>query len=175
VLKTSVLVACSLGLLLTACTEQEKAQNAAQEHARNRPVYVMHNDVEGKNYNARQKLADDPTSLIWCTAFPANPNAKPITVPVVGKLTSGSKTPFDMQPGPDGMYGESVPYRYGFTPAGVYVDFTGLETYCTSEPTLYQQQHTIIDSSAGADAAAEGKLRKCQEKTQDPSAPCDVR
>lgn len=59
----------TLGLLLGA------------DIAANRDNYVPKNDVEGRNYNARQKLADNPATLIWCTTYPPTPNAKAFTVP----------------------------------------------------------------------------------------------
>lgn len=187
-----------LALLLvgTACTGQssaiQKKQRTGTDIAKSRQVYVPHNDVEGNNYNARQRLADDPSTLIWCTAFPTNPNAQPITVPIVGKLTSGNKRPYPTSqvlidtdttgrsyspevPGPDGMYGTSGEYRYGFRPDGVYVDFYNLETFCTSEPTVFQKEHTIIDiesANKAADNTAQAALAKCRAANPDPSKPC---
>jgi hypothetical protein len=164
------------------------AQKQAQKRAANRKNYIPVNDVEGQNYNARLRLADNPATLIWCTAFPTNPNAKPITVPIVGKLTSGNKRPYPTSqvlqfdtsgsyspelPGPDGMYGTSGEYRYGFRPDGVYVDFYNLETYCTSAPSVYQKQSTTIDiSSTGSDSGAEAALTACRKVNPDPSVPC---
>lgn len=149
---------------LTACTSsgsKPTAQDSAQAVAANRQNYVPKNDVEGKNYNSRQKIADDPTTILWCTAYPTNPNAAAFTVPIVGKLTSSGKRPYpttqnkyqsDYSPevaGPDGMFGTSVEYRYGFRPDGTYVDFTGLETYCATSPTIVQVQTTKIDLAVG--------------------------
>ena len=120
----------------------------AQLHAEGRSdIYVMKNDVEYRNYNRRQQLADDPTSILWCTsAFPV-PGSPMFTIPIVGKLTSGSKRPFpisDTQPGPDGMYGSSGEYRYGFTTSGMYADWYNMQTFCTTEPTVWQRQSTTL-------------------------------
>lgn len=54
------------------------------------------------------------------------------------------------------MYGGSSEYSYGFTPAGVYVDFTGLQTMCTTEPTVYQSQQTtvVLQVDHGLDTAS---------------------
>ncbi len=130
------------------CTNQDSAMTQAELHAERRPnIYVMKNDVEFNNYNRRQVLADDPTSILWCTsAFPV-PGSPMFTIPIVGKLTSGSKRPFpisDARPGPDGMYGSSGEYRYGFTTSGMYADWYNMQTFCTTEPTVWQRQSTTL-------------------------------
>lgn len=183
--------------IVTACSADSPAKNSqddAVEIAKNRNNYKPENDVEGKNYNARQALADSPATLIWCTAFPTSPNAKAFTVAVVGKLTSGNKRPYPVSqtiidgdtlgmtynpelPGPDGMYGSSGEYRYGFDPAGNYVDFYNLETFCTNVPNVMQQQETIIALKPGSNAALvdgqiEAALKACRDKDPDPSHPC---
>jgi hypothetical protein len=154
----------------SSSTPQENAQAAAANKAANHVIYVPHNDVELQNYNARQKLADDPTTLLWCTsAFPI-PGSPMFTVPVLGKLTSANKRPTPTSqvqsyyqsggsyspdlPGPDGFYGSSSDYRYGFTPGGVYVDFYNLQTFCTTEPTVFQRQSTKIVMQVDANLAA---------------------
>jgi len=138
--------------------EKNVAQKQAEEKALGRTPYEMKNDVEFNNYNRRQVLADDPTVILWCTsAFPV-PSSPLFTVPIVGKLTSGGKRPYPTQitrtydgdqyfpeiPGPDSMYGSSGEYRYGFTPAGVYADFYGISTFCTTEPMIWQRESTKI-------------------------------
>lgn len=146
-----------LGGLSTACASNNASvsHNDALRLARGRDnIHVMQNDVEFGNYNERQQIADDPTTILWCTsAFPI-PSSPLFTVPVVGKLTSGGKRPFNYEPGPDGMYGSSGEYRYGFTPAGMYVDFYNLSTFCTDEPTVWQRENTDVvlklDASLGA-------------------------
>jgi hypothetical protein len=163
--------------LLVACTSQGPAATQAQENSEKlqSQVYVQHNNVEFQNYNERQKVSDDPATILWCTAYPTNTNAKPLTFPIRGKLTSSDKRPYPTTitetgtgdstyspevPGPDSMYGSSSEYRYGFTPAGVYVDFTGLETVCTTQPTVYQKQKTDIVFQADqglTDASAKAK------------------
>lgn len=182
-----VVLAATCGVALAACTADETSgQQAAQDIAKNRQVFVPKNDVEGRNYNARQSMADNPATLIWCTAYPTNPNAKAFTVPIVGKLTSGNKRPYATSqvkdysssdsgtynpelPGPDGMYGTSGEYRYGFDPAGNYHDYYNIETYCTSVPDVIQKETTTIvvkvaGDLATADAQAQTALAACVAK-----------
>lgn len=129
---------------LASCTNQDQAELQAQENAEDRNYYVMKNDVEYANYDKRLRLADDPTTILWCTSAFANPSSPMFTVAIVGKLTSGGKRPFTTEPGPDGMYGTSGEYRYGFTPAGVYNDFYNLSTFCTTEPMVWQRESTTV-------------------------------
>jgi hypothetical protein len=156
-----------IAFVVSACTSGPSGSDpGAAAKARNdkltkNELYTPKNNIEFDNYNKRLKVSDNPTTILWCTAYPTNPNARPITVPIVGKLTSSSKRPYATShvlidtdtgskwynpeiPGPDAMYGESVPYRYGFTPAGDYWDFTFLESACTTVPTVYQAQATTI-------------------------------
>lgn len=133
-----------LTLVTLACDNQDKAQQTAATKAWNREYFIPVNDVEYKNYERRQKLADDPSAIIWCTsAFPI-PSSPLFTVPIVGKITSGSKRPFNNDPGPDSMYGSSGEYRYGFTPAGMYADWTNMPVFCTQEPTVWQREQSTI-------------------------------
>lgn len=190
-LRTWALIGFIIGLVVTlsACTSNgTKSNNSAQKQAvavaNKRQNYVPVNDVEGKNYNKREQLADNPSTIIWCTAFPTNPNAPLFTVPIVGKLTSSSKRPYATSqaergsdnttytpelPGPDGMYGASVEYRYGFRPDGTYVDFTGLETFCSNQPTVFQRQKTIIDLSNDPSLTAANKAASDALKAGDPA------
>lgn len=184
-----------LALTAASCNEGTQPTGSAQQArdaAANRNNYVGKNDVEGKNYNARLKLADNPSSLIWCSAYPTNPNVKPFTVPIVGKLTSGNKRPFpdetahsnsngniyyDQQPDAQGMYGTSGEYRFGFDPAGNYHDFYGLEVYCTTVPTVIQKNTTEIAITTSGDLGVidkqvEAALAACHAKNTDPSVPC---
>jgi len=143
-----------LVLVLAACSQQSQALQQAKDVASNREYYVPHNDVEARNYNWRLEIADDPSLILWCTFFPTNPNAPIITVPIMGKLTSGGKRPFPSigctsgceNPGADGMYGSSGEYRYGFGPSGKYeyYDFYGTETFCTTMPLVFQRENTVI-------------------------------
>jgi hypothetical protein len=171
----------AISVSLTACFGGDTKSKAdpAQQIADNRQNYTPKNDVEGKNYNARQKIADNPATILWCTAFPANPSAPAITVPIVGKLTSSNKRPYATSQvikgssdqsynpeivGPDGMYGSSTEYRYGFRPDGTYVDFTGLSTICSTEPSVFQRTKTIIDLQSdgnlqAANVAAQAALK----------------
>jgi hypothetical protein len=181
-------------LALVGCTSDTRSdQEKAKDTAAHRQNYIPVNDVEGRNYNARQRIADQPSTLIWCTAYPTSPNAKAFTVPIVGKLTSGNKRPFPtMQdpgndtnagwfnpelPGPDGFYGTSGEYRYGFDPAGNYHDFYNLETYCTTLPNIVQKEQTTIIVGTNADLSlvdkqVEAALVDCRKKDPDPSHAC---
>ena len=158
----SAAVIFGVGLAISGCNNQEQAHSDAITLAQNRSgIYVMKNDVEFKNYNERQKIADDPNTILWCTfAFPM-PSSPLVTVPVVGKLTSGGKRPFDTEPGPDGMYGSSGEYRYGFGPDGVYSDFYDLATYCTNKPMIWQREKT--DIVMGTDLPLLAAQQKAQE------------
>ena len=161
VLVALVLASCESGPATdNAGTKQHDAQQEALNRAKDNTTYVDKNHVELDNYNSRQALADDPTTILWCTSSFPQPNSPMFTVPVVGKLTSGGKRPypttqtvsryestytyFPELPGPDGMYGASGDYRYGFTPAGFYVDFYNIATFCTTELTVFQRQSTIV-------------------------------
>lgn len=157
----SLLISCGGDPINSGTVAQQNAVDIAQSHN----VYIPQNDIEFKNYNARQILADNPSTIIWCTtAFPF-PGSPLITSPVVGKLTSGNKRPYPVEqvvvdtdtsgkvyfpeiPDPNGMYGNSGEYRYGFTPAGLYVDYYAMPTFCTNELTIWQKEATIIVSEA---------------------------
>jgi len=142
-MQKSILVLTSL-IALSACDQQQRAMDEANMRARSRASYVQRNDVEWRNYDRRQRVTDDPNTIVWCTAaFPGTTGIL-FTVPVIGKLTSGSKRTFPSDPGPDGMYGSSGDYRYGFTPGGNMVDFYGIPTFCTTEPTIWQRESTKI-------------------------------
>jgi len=157
-------------------TEQSRSMNEASLRAQGRHAYVPKNDVEFNNYDRRQKLSDDPTAIIWCTsAFPI-PSSPIFTVPIVGKLSSGGKRPYPDQinvdtPGPDGMYGSSGDYRYGFTPGGVYADWYGISTFCTSEPTIWQRQSTtIVMENDPVLTAAHNKAREALKRGDEQEA-----
>jgi len=180
------LASCSAGTQNNA----DQSKQSAQQKADQRVNYDSINDVEGKNYNARQKLADNPNTIIWCSVYPTNPNVKPYTVPIVGKLTSSNKRPYSTSkavsgydetyspevPGPDGMYGASSQYRYGFDPAGNYWDFSeNLEAVCSSVPTVIQKNTTDFAITVKGDITqlskqANAALAQCHN--DDPSKPC---
>lgn len=130
-------------------------------------IYQSKNDIEFKNYNERQKIADSAATILWCTFFPpgvqgvgnGSTQGQAFTVPIAGKLTSSNKRPYQSNyygsdsdgvypyenPGPDHMYGSSSEYRYGFDPTrGIYYDFTDLSSFCTTEPTVWQSTKTRI-------------------------------
>lgn len=154
-------------------------------------VYIPKNNVELNNYNNRQRIADDPSTILWCTsAFPI-PSSPLFTIPILGKLTSSTKRPTPSTttnttadtsyspelPGPDGMYGTSVPYQYGFTPGGVYVEFSAsMNTYCTTEPTIWQRQSTTIAISPDPKllAAQQACSALVTNKTADAAAQCQA-
>lgn len=134
----------ALAVLLCACDNQQAAMQESINKASNRRAYVQKNDIEFNNYDKRQRRADNPNEIVWCTAAFPGTNLPLFTVPVVGKLTSGGKRPFPTEPGPDGMYGSSGDYRYGFSPSGNMVDFYGIPTFCTDQPTIWQRESTKI-------------------------------
>lgn len=159
------------------------------------PKIVNHLDYQ--NFFKSQELYDDPSTIQWCTAFPASPTAPIFTVPIAGKLTSSSVS---LNPGSqsklaghndgqrtynpelvssDGMYhGSPPPYRYGFTPGGQYVDFTGLSVFCTTALTSFQRQGivtTTIDSKAdAATKRAEAALKVCNANLNPSNAGANV-
>lgn len=159
---------------LTACgSNLDTSRSDAEKHAQARTPYTTKNDVEFNNYNTRQQIADDPTTILWCTTqFPVS-GTQPVTFPIVGKLTSGTKRPYPAASGgdpigPDGMYGTSGDYRYGFTPTGAYVDFSGMPVICTTEPLVWQQnQTTIVLASSDAILTAQ---REAQSELQQAEA-----
>jgi hypothetical protein len=177
---TQVSAAIALMLVLTACvpTNQDLAENQASQNAAGRQYYVPDNDVEGRNYNWRQEIADDPSMIVWCTFFPQNPSSPMITVPILGKLTSGGKRPFRQydlngyeQPGADGMYGSSGEYRFGFGPTGKfeYYDFYGVETFCTTVPLTFQREKTIIVMEKDPTLTAAGQQAQLALQANDPN------
>lgn len=180
---------------LAGCTGESPNEPSGEQIAENRQNVVLKNDVEGKNYNRRLALADDPASLIWCTAYPPAANQKAFTVPIVGKLTSGGKRPTPTErsfagggdgaiaddfytpevPGPDGMFGTSGEYRYGFDPAGNYHEFYGMAVRCTSVPTIVQKESleiTLNGDASDIDQRVQAELKKCQAKTHDQTVAC---
>lgn len=147
---------------------------------------VVKNFTEYKNYMAAQSLYDDPSSIIWCTTTWGNASAPLVTVPVAGKLTSSSVSLFPSQqtlidgdtggrmynpelPSVDGMFHGSPPaYRYGFTPGGQYVDFSGMPAFCTTALSKFQRQSTQVSlkidpAMENAQKAAEKALATCNK------------
>lgn len=145
-----------------AAPNGQTAQDVAAQNAG--ALHVTTTNVEFNNYNKKQALFDDPSTILWCTYFPPTPGAKPFTVPVSGKLTSstkratpptkvliagygtggGSSTYTPDQPGPDGMFGSSDQYRFGFTPLGMYEDFENLASFCTTDLTDYGRTEAVL-------------------------------
>lgn len=152
-----------------------------QKRAAKARAYIPQNGVELSNYNRAQKLYDTPNTIIWCTTTWGNPSSPVVTIPIAGKLTSSSVSYFPSQlaysgggdggykynpelRSVDGMYhGSPSPYRYGFTPGGQYVDFSGMQALCTTSLTKFQRQNTsvvvTVDATAKlAQAKAESAL-----------------
>jgi len=144
VMKIKLILLSMATLVLCSCTEQQKAHQEAIDRASARAAYIPKNDIEFKNYDRRNRIADDPTTIMWCTAAFPIPSSPLFTVPIVGKTTSGSKRTFESDPGPDGMYGSSGDYDYGFTPTGMYAEWRKMTQFCTNEPTVWQRQATTI-------------------------------
>lgn len=165
----------------------EQQRREIEQRGQQRQPYTPKNEVEFNNFNEAQRLYDSPNTIIWCTAFPSNPNAPFVTTPIKGKLTSSSVSyqrqeevvTHDVEgdgfsPVPagvggarssDGMYhGSPPPYRYGFTPGGIYVDFFNVETFCTTALTKFQRENTDIavsrdDQASNATKQAEQALK----------------
>jgi len=166
---------------------QRQVQQQVQQRQATRDVYVPQHDVEFRNYNWRAEIADDPTTILWCTFFPPTVGQEPFTVPVIGKLSSSGKRPFPklkaMTGGssaytytpeeiqPDGMYGNSSLYRYGYGPQGrnSYMDFTDMPSFCTALPTVWQQNETrvVIQQSSSLRALTEQARKALAEGRSD--------
>ncbi len=169
-----ILAVCVASCGEVATNPQQDAMNRARESSRNADIYIPRNGLELSNYNRRQEVADDPTTILWCTMFPFG-DTGPITFAVVGKLTSGNKRPYPTEQvrgsdynyypelaGPDGMYGSSGEYRYGFGPDNVYHDVYGLQTYCTTQPMVYRRQ-----PSGMTVAVVDGRLAQASQRARE--------
>lgn len=173
-----VLTAASCGGGTSASDASQKASDKLQGQ-----VYQSKHNVEFRNYNLRQKMADDPSTILWCTfAWPGQIGQQLVTVPIAGKLTSSNKRPYPGTttadnngpgievPGPDHMYGSSAEYRYGFDPTLTqYSDFTDLPSYCTNVPTVWQQNQTTIISQTSTTLDSISKAAQAAIKSGDPS------
>lgn len=189
----------SLMLLLALCavaitgcggdtTSSAQDQAVKESNALQSQVYQTKHNIDFRNYNLRQKVSDDPATILWCTFFPSgiqnvtdgSTPGQAITVPIAGKLTSSNKRPYDNVdywdagsnswyprelPGPDKMYGASAEYRYGFDPTLTdYQDVTALPSYCTTNPKVWQTQKTqlVVETDKtinGLTKAAEASIR----------------
>ncbi len=155
--------------MLSACSgsskpsREDKLNQSEQNFDERQPPNVT-GDPEYNNYiRAQEEVYDDPSSVIWCSVFPQASNAPIFTVPVQGKLTSSTVSFYPGQSpekwswgseggymkenqSVDGMYhGSPPPYRYGFTPAGQYVDFYNLPTFCTTALADFQKQSLVVE------------------------------
>ncbi len=158
-LLTAALVAGCGGAVAVANDPQTTTENAVH-NLRNSlpPGYVPPVSMDYNNFNRAQQLYAQPDTIIWCTTTWGNPSAPLVTVPIAGKLTSSSvsylpQDYLDYSGGgnsavsrqafsSDGMYhGSPAPYRYGFTPGGMYVDLFNMPTFCTTALTEFQRQH----------------------------------
>lgn len=169
----------------------DQAKDQVNSAAKERTPYIPKNDVEYNNYNKAQEIADNPASILWCTAFPAGGSAPLITVPIKGKLTSsstsyfpGSSTHFFGSTGSyqednrsvDGMYHGNPPgYRFGFTPGGQYVSFEGgMNVLCTTALTQFQRQNTFISIDTDAKTDVAQKAAEDALKNNDPAKAQDL-
>lgn len=171
-----------LGLAFASGCGSSSANDQAQQAANKageafKPYIPGTPNTEQTNYNRSQQLYNDPSTIIWCTAFPSSPTAPIVTVPIAGKLTSSTTSAFageHRQAGGDGAvavpsrsidglyHPNPPPYRYGFTPGGQYVDFFNLQTLCTTQPLKFQRQNLAITPDAAltnADAQAQDALK----------------
>lgn len=167
----------------SAADKARAASNALQSQ-----VYQSKHNVEFRNYNWRQEIADDPATILWCTFFPpglagvsdGTTPGQAFTIPIAGKLTSSNKRPYDVTryvdagssswyprevPGPDHMFGSSAEFRYGFGTAGKadYNDFTNFASHCTTQPKVWQANTPILTATSATlvslTNAAEAALR----------------
>ena len=180
--KTKKIIALAgLATLVLTASSCESAEHAASREVTSKAVerapYLPKNDVEFENYNKAQELFDDPNSIIWCTSTLPNDSAPIFTVPIRGKLTSSSTSYFAStnssgveERSVDGMFHGSPPaYRFGFTPADVYVSFEGMSAYCSSQLDSFQRQQTYISVAPESDAVTEAqKQAEAAMKAGDP-------
>ena len=149
--------------------EEDTSLTSAQNLASNRATYTVKNDVEGSNYYKRLAIADDPSTILWCTWYPTTVGSAPITFSIVGKMTSSSKRPFPStncntaeygceNPDAQGMYGASDSYVYGFGPAGEYMEVHSWG-FCTNLPTTYQATTIMFQGTDPALQEATTKAR----------------
>ena len=161
-----------LAMALAGCgalnSNQSTAQQNAQNLASNRATYTVKNDTDGGNYYKRLAIADDPTTILWCTYYPTTVGSAPITFSIVGKMTSSGKRPFPMStcqeyscenPDAQGMYGTSDAYVYGFGPAGEYMEVHDWG-FCTNLPTTYQATTIMFQGTDPALQEATTKARQ---------------
>lgn len=173
------------GLTLTACNNDSPPDEYQQveQKSQDRKAYIPENDVELNNYNRAQELYDDPAAIQWCTMFPSSASAPIVTTPIAGKLTTSSTSyfsPTEVWEGwetaalnvpkrsVDGLYHGDSFYRYGFTPAGVYVDFSNSsELRCSTALTDFQRQNTYVEGvGSGGDAKdldVDSRQKKAEE------------
>lgn len=185
-------VAAALAVGITGCPSdsasqpdpQKKQAEQIERQAKARQPYTPVNDVEFHNFNRAQELYDSPTTIIWCTAIPSNPNAPFITTPIQGKLTSSSVSYRRQQElvdhgnymwsvldakSSDGMFhGSPPPYRYGFTPGGVYVDYTEIPTFCTTQLTKFQRESSKLAVTVDTQAKQATEQAEAALKNGDP-------
>lgn len=189
----ALLVLALVALIMTGCSDgssnSEKTAQAAvaTSTATRGPIYVPHNNVEFNNFNDQQKLADDPSTILWCSVLQQSSTAPVITIPIAGKLTSsttsvlnpesvhnGAGNTEDVLPATsvDGLYHVGAPpYRFGFTPGHQYVEFFNLPTLCTTQPLEVQRQSVSVkvDSSLNdatrraSEALARGDDQQAQQ------------
>lgn len=177
----------SVVALLSGCEDsasQTDAYKKMNESANGLTPYAPVNHVEFENYDKAQKLYDNPNTIIWCTTAWANPSAPLVTYPIKGKLTSSSVSFFPNQEirndgsasynpelrSVDGMYhGSPPPYRYGFTPGGQYVEFSGMEVNCTTALTKFQRQQTTVSLTVDNGAVTAQQQAEEALKNGDPA------
>lgn len=186
-------IALSSMFVLTACdgTPPTTEQEEVQKKAATQKAYIPKNSTELDNYNAAQKVYDDPNSIQWCTAFPSSPSAPIITVPIAGKLTTSGTSYFNPQEAGwnssggtyvlptrsvDGLFHGESHYRYGFSPAGVMFDFSNsMELLCSTGLTEYSRQNTFVEGvDTSGDMDAKQKKAEAALKAGDGDKAADI-
>lgn len=153
-------------LVIVGCGEsqEDKEAKVRREH----PAFQAHNYIERQIFNHRLEISDDPSTILFCTTLAFD---RPPKVDIIaGKLVSGSKRPDPLytydngytieNQDAQGMHGQSVPYRFGFTPAGQYVDFTDLPTECTTEAQSTKKTNigeVVVNNAELSNAASEAQ------------------
>lgn len=153
-------------------SQQQKTSEAIRKEAGKREVYKPIHGGDYSNFDRKLRYEDQPDTIIWCSIMPQASTSPIITVPIQQKLTSSSVSNLPgsikddsgdgtaVVPGVsnDGLYhGDPPPYRFGFTPGGQLVDFSGLPVFCSTKPLNFQKDSIEVTNSGLSSASAKAE------------------
>lgn len=173
-MKSKLLIA--LGLLVILATVLAACAPDALQNIQTKTggAPQVSNYVEVRNIQWKISVQDRNNTIEWCTFF-SNTGSPLTTVAVLNKMTSGNKRldpstvvegtsssfsftmPGDTNihytlevPQPDGTFGASNPYEFGFTPEGIDGYFqTNLQYYCSLKPLTWQTPTINLGTDEG--------------------------